>query len=385
MSVLFSRGFRAFFLLAALFACLGMFAWMLMWFGFWVPDLGAVAPSAWHAHEMVYGYAVAVVAGFLLTAVRNWTGRETASGYSLLALAGLWTVARLMHLGGQTLLAISFDIVFDLALIVAVAAPIVAVRQWRQMGILAKLVLMTAGNIAFALGVMGIWPPGIAIALTGGVYLLVALVLTIAGRVLPGFIERGVPTDAPITSPAWITPLGIVLFLAYFICDVFLERSTVAGGLAVVLTAVYALRLVCWHVTGLWSRPLLWGLYLAYASIVVGLAALSLSAFDVLPRLLALHVLAIGGIGLATLAMMSRVALGHTARDISRPPAAVAWALGALLAGVLFRVVMPLVAGYGSYAWSVGLSQLCWIAAFALYLAGCGRMLLAPRVDGQPG
>ena len=173
-------GFRPFFLAAAVYAALGMAAWGLAWFTAWPPT--AIPAPLWHAHEMLYGYALAVVAGFLLTAVRNWTGLPTARGGALAALLALWCAARLGYFLGPAALpyVAALDLGFDLLLLAAVATPIVRVRQWRQAGILAKLVLLITGNALFYLGVMGQVVDGTFYALHGGVFVLVALILTIA-------------------------------------------------------------------------------------------------------------------------------------------------------------------------------------------------------------
>ncbi|MEQ8662778.1 MAG: NnrS family protein, partial [Gammaproteobacteria bacterium] len=159
-AVVFALGFRAFFLVAAAFAVIAMILWSGAWFGGW--PVGAVNPLLWHGHEMLFGFAIAVIAGFLLTAVRNWTGRATAHGSALAALVALWLAARVLAAwpGAPFALVATVDLAFDLALLGAVAAPIVRVRQWRQAGIIAKLVFLTTANAVFYAGAAGLLQPG---------------------------------------------------------------------------------------------------------------------------------------------------------------------------------------------------------------------------------
>jgi len=381
---LWGLGFRPFFLVAGAFAAIAMLLWSGIWFSGW--RLGAVAPVSWHAHEMIYGYALAVVAGFLLTAVRNWTGLPTPSGLSLVALVMCWLAARVALLLGPAALvfAAGFDLLFDCALLVAVARPIIRVRQWRQGGILAKLVLLTAGNVAFYLGALDLFAAGIFYGLYGGVLLLVALILTMAGRVLPGFIERGVRRPVTIRDPGWASVATLVLFLGFLVAELFLREARLVAFCAAGLAGVTAWRLVAWHTPALWREPLLWGLYLAVISIGCGFVLYACAPWWSIPRTLALHAFAAGGIGLATLAMMARVALGHTGRDIRKPPASVGVALGLLAAGVLTRVGLPLAFPL-SYSVALACSQALWIAAFALFVAAYAPILMRARTDGIPG
>lgn len=381
-----SMGFRPFFLGAALFALVTMSEWFAVYSGVLALPLAHLSASQWHAHEMIYGYAIAVVAGFLLTAVSNWTGRPTARGAALGVLVGLWAGARASLLAGDALAgaAALLDGLFALGLLLAVGVPLVRARQWRQAGILAKLLLLATGNVVFWLGAFGVLQHGVRWGLLGGLYLLVSLVLTIGARVLPGFIERGVDYPVRIAAPAWIVGANIVLVLAFFVNELFVGHAPAAVALAGTLCALNAWRLACWHTRGIWRRPLLWGLYGAFAGITAGFGLHALAALGRLPPMLALHAFAIGGVALATLAMMARVALGHTGRDIHAPPAAVKVALGLLLAALLARVGMPLI-GMDWYAAGVQWSQGLWIAAFAIFLLAYVPVFTGPRVDAQGG
>jgi uncharacterized protein involved in response to NO len=381
----FALGFRSFFLVAATFALVAMVLWSGAWFGGW--PLGAVSPMLWHGHEMLFGFAVAVIAGFLLTAVRNWTGRATAHGSTLAALVACWLTARVLSAwpGAPLGLLALTDLGFDIALLIAVTLPIVRVRQWRQAGIIAKLVLLSGANATFYAGAAGyLQPAAMTTALHAALFLVVALVLTIAGRVLPGFIERGVDERVTISDRPWAARASLVAFLVFFIAELVGELPRLAAAGAAGVAIANGIRLAAWHTRALWCRPLLWGLYLALLAIEAGFVLYALAPWFAIPRTLALHALAIGGIGLATLAMMARVALGHTGRDIQAPPAVVGPALGLLATAVLARVALPLAAP-AHYALAIGLAQAGWIAAFALFLAAYTPILLRPRIDGAAG
>ncbi|HMM74369.1 MAG TPA: NnrS family protein [Gammaproteobacteria bacterium] len=381
-------GFRPFFLSAGVFAVVAMMLWVFLWrdgrLGAWSPT--AVDPIAWHAHEMVFGYALAVVAGFLLTAVRNWTARPTPTGGALAALVACWALARVCLLAGPGALPIAafFDLAFNLGLLVGVARPIVAVGQKRQAGIVSKIALLGIANALFYVGAAGWLAISPLMVAQAAVFLLVALVLTLAGRVLPGFIERGVRVPVRIHDPLWPARASLVLFFAFFVVEIFLDLPRIAAALAAALAVVTAWRLIAWHTRALWREPLLWGLYAALLAIWAGFVLYALADWLALPRTLALHAFAAGGIGLATLAMMARVSLGHTGRDIRRPPAVVGPALGVLAAGVIARVALPLVWPDG-YAQAVLAAQTLWALAFALFVVAYAPILLAPRVDGADG
>ena len=381
---LWQLGFRPFFLVAGVFAATAMVLWSGIWFGGW--QVAAVAPVYWHAHEMIYGYALAVVAGFLLTAVRNWTGLPTPGGPLLIALVTCWLAARVALLLGPSALvfAAGFDLLFDGALLVAIANPIVRARQWRQGGILAKLALLSAGNAMFYLGALDWLAAGVFYGLYGGVLLLVALILTMAGRVLPGFIERGVRSPVSVSDPRWASRATLVLFLGFFVAELFVRDAHLVAFFAAGLAGVTTWRLVAWHTPGLWREPLLWGLYLAVVAIACGLLLFACTPWWPVPRSIALHAFAAGGIGLATLAMMARVALGHTGRDIRKPPRAVGLSLGLLAAAVLTRVGVALALPLFHSVALAG-SQVLWLAAFALFVAAYAPILLRPRVDGVSG
>jgi len=385
-AALLNLGFRPFFLGASIFAVLTAVAWTLVYtFAAPVP-IGTVSPFQWHAHEMIYGYSLAVIAGFLLTAVRNWTGTDTVNGTPLLALFCLWAAARIAMLFGTALLDLAalLDILFIAALVGAVGSPLIRARLWRQVGILSKLVLMGAGSVVFYLGAFDHLPMGVHWGIYGGLYLVIGLILTMGRRVIPFFIERGVGYPVTLFNSKWVDMANLVMFVLLFIIELFVADKSAVPWLAGGLFVLNLVRLVGWHTPGIWKKPLLWSLYLAYAFLVAGFGLLALSGFTDVIRFVAVHSFAYGGIGLITLSMMVRVSLGHTGRDIHKPPRAASYAMAALTAGALFRVLLPILFPGHYLAW-IALSQLLWIVAFVILAVVLLPILAAPRTDGRFG
>jgi uncharacterized protein involved in response to NO len=386
--VFLSLGFRPFFAAAAIFAVLSMLAWMQFYvFGRgWPP--GGLTAVIWHAHEMIYGYAMAVIAGFLLTAVRNWTGVPTPQGLPLLLLLLLWVAGRLLILAGEgTGLASAAlaETLFATLLLIAIARPVIKTRQWKQTGILSKVALLPCANLLFYAGALGYYPQGVRAGLYSGLYLIVALVLVMARRVLPFFIEKGVGYPIRLTNRRGLDSAGLLAFFLFWIADILQPDGLAAAVLAGLLFILHTLRMAGWYTPGIWRRPLLWSLYGGYGFLVIGFALkAAVPIFGVSP-LFALHAFAYGGIGLFTLGMMTRVSIAHTGRDILVPRPILFWMFAALGIGAIIRVLLPL-ADPAHYMLWIGLSQAFWIAAFTAFLFTCLPMLLKPpRRDGQTG
>ena len=336
---------------------------------------------------MIYGFAMAVIAGFLLTAVKNWTGIATIEGKPLMALFSLWLVARVLMIVGNDatiMIAAIFDLLFMFGLLLAVLIPIVKVKQWKQLAIVSKLGLLFFTHLAFYLGALGILEQGVMWGVYGGLYLIVSLILTMGRRVLPFFIEMGVDEDVQLKNSKWIDISSLVLFLGFFINELFFTQPALSAYLALALFAVNAVRLIGWHTKGIWSKSLLWSIYLAFWLICIGFLLFSLAYFFDLSYYLAIHAFAVGGVGLVTLAMMARVSLGHTGRNVKMPPKSMSIAFVLLLLSAVVRVFFPLI-DIMHYVWWVGLSQLFWIVAFLIFSWVYFPMFNKPRIDGQAG
>lgn len=377
---LWSLGFRPFFLGAALFAIVSMGAWLGV-YRFGLPlDVAGITLSQWHAHEMVYGYALAVIAGFLLTAAQNWTERETASGILLALIFAAWAAARALMLFGTDLLwfAATADLGFMLALAIAIGRPILQVRQWRQAPVLLLLTLLTAGNLLFYLGAAGWLPGGVRIGVHGGLFLVLGMVLIMGNRVIPFFTERGVGYEVELKKPRWNDYATAALYPLFLLSEVIFPLHVLGAVLAAGLMVLNSVRVTGWHTLGIWRKPLLWGLFAAFIMINFGFLLRALMAVTAIPAFLPIHAYAVGGIGVVTVAMMARVSLGHTGRSVQQPPGVVTPVLLGIVVAAVLRVFAPL-ADPAHYAMWVALAGLAWIAAFALFAFVFIPMLVKPR------
>lgn len=379
--------FRPFFIGATGFAFLSTLLWMGIYGLGWTLQPKHFAPITWHAHEMIYGYSIAVIAGFLLTAVKTWTDGQTLNGYPLLSLFLFWIVARLSPFF-STIASIEIvaliDNLFILFLIVAVATPILKVRQWRNISMIALLLLLLAGNVVFYLGVLEIITNGIFIGLYSGLYLILTLIFIMGRRVIPFFIERGVGYPVKLKNWKWIDISSLVTFLLFWISDLIVLSLSITAGLAVLLFFIHGIRLFGWHTPGIWKKPLLWILYLAYTLIVVGFALKAIGIVYGISPYLAVHAFAFGGIGMMTLGMMARVSLGHTGRSVHDPPRSLNVIFITLFSGALVRVIVPLL-DISHYALWIALSQTLWMGAFGMFLYIYFPILIYPRIDGRYG
>lgn len=385
-------GFRPFFLSAGAFAVIGILLWTAIYSFNWQGLNAAYPPITWHAHEMIFGYTLAVVAGFLLTAIKNWTGQQTLHQAPLLLLTAIWLAARLLpFMQGLSLQAVaSVDLLFMLALLAAVAIPVLRARQWQQAGIIAKVALMTLANAVFYLGLLGYWPAGTQLGLYAGLYLMIALIFTMGRRVIPFFIERGVGVSFKANNTRWVDRSSLGLFLLFAITDLIAMTqgnqalAGMAAALALVQIPLHGWRLYGWYHAAIWQKPLLWVLYVAYAWLVLGFGLKFLSWSTGLSPWLAVHAFAYGGIGMMTLGMMARVILGHTGRNVFEPPALVGKIFAILFAGACVRI-LAVWALPQWYWWWIVIAQCLWMLAFGLFVWLYAPMLIKPRVDKRYG
>lgn len=376
-------GFRPFFLCAAVFSVITMGLWAGVLFLQWRPGPSGLAPAAWHAHEMIYGYAMAVIAGFLLTAVRNWTGIQTLHGYGLAGLAALWVVVRLLWVSGAeaplVLMAV-MDNLFILLLLISLSVPVFRARNWPQMGIPSKILLLLFSNVLFYLGVFQVVPEGVEWGIYSGLYLVIGLILMIGRRVIPFFISKGAAVE--VKNWRWVDAASVILFIAFWFFASFTVMFMVSAVLAIILFLILGVRMWGWHTLGIWKKPLLWILYLAHGFIMVGFLLFALASSLGAAPYLAIHAFAAGGIGLMTMGMMARVALAHTGRNIHVLPPLLPLVFSLIVLAAIIRVVFPLLApGYGGI-WIAG-SQLLWVSAFTMFAWVYFPMLVSPRIQGK--
>lgn len=381
---LFAMGFRAFFALAGLSALALIALWNAMSNGNLHID-NYFPGSLWHAHEMLLGYTSAVIAGFLLTAVANWTSRPTVGPDQLACLSFLWLYGRVLPFYSELLpdlLIAAVDWSFLPTLTYFVARPILQTGQYKHGVFVALLLLMALGNAWIHGEVLGWSAAGAAHGLNLVAGLVVVMILVIAGRVFPFFTERGLSGVICIRSPALdiaaiVTGAAVFLLWLIGVSGVFLAVAAVAAAV------LSLLRVAGWYNPRIWYVPLLWVLYIGYAWVIVGFVLVALSAFEWVAPALALHAFTVGGIGILTLGMMARVALGHTGRAL-KASNVIAIAFVAVNLAALCRVLVPALAP----AWYGGLvivSAYCWLAAFSLFAFYYAPILTAPRLDGQPG
>jgi uncharacterized protein involved in response to NO len=376
-----SLGFRPFFLGAGLWALLSMAVWIGM-LEARVPFPPYYGATAWHAHEMLFGYVGAVLAGFLLTAVRNWTGIETPAGGRLAALVGLWLAGRLapfLPLPGLVVAVV--DIAFFPALAAALFRPLWHGRNRTNRVFLALLAGMTAASLLVHIE---------ALALTSGTAsrgarlmldLTVLTLLLVAGRVLPFFTERAIPGSAP-HSRVWAERLTFIIAPLVLVLNLLLPLSWASSLAALALALVQAVRLAGWHDQRAWGIPILAVLYAGYVWLVIGLAMDGAAGLGLLPPFPALHALTVGALGTFTLGMMARVSLGHTGREM-RSSAITNTAFLLLNVAALVRVFASLLPT--DYTDWLLVSGILWMLAFGLFLWVYTPILISPRADGRPG
>ncbi|MGM8884476.1 NnrS family protein [Psychrobacter sp. 1U2] len=390
--------FRIFFSAAAVFAVVMMVLWAFVFTGHTDIDAQTLNPLYWHGHEMIYGYALAVVAGFLLTAVQTWTGVKMPYGYKLLAIFSCWLIARLSWLAfglgldfglGSSLLYLAaiFDMLFVGSMAWVVFRAVLQVKQYKQMGILAKLALLTLGNGLCYWGIFTGNMTSTKIGVYLGFYLVIGLVLTIGRRVVPFFIERGLAHDGihiKVRNSKWQDILSLVFFLAFFIIDLFYPNKYLLTIAALGVGLVNIVRLVGWYHSGIWQKPLLWSLYLAFLGMCLSFFLYALQPWFGFSHSLAVHALSIAGVGMMTLAMMARVSLGHTGRNIHQPPKSVNAMFALMVLVFVSRAFLPIIATEHYLLW-VMIAQGAWIGCFILFCISYLPMLSKPRPDGLFG
>jgi len=380
------RGFRPFFLGAAVLAILTMITWMGVYLFQWPIGIAGISTFQWHAHEMIFGYSIAVIAGFLLTAARNWTGQETLAGAGLGWLFASWALARLLMLAGTHLIlyAAIADITFILALGVAVARPIVKVRQKRQAPVLLILGLLLVANVAFYLGAAGLLNQGARWGVHGGLYLVLGIILFMGSRVIPFFTKGGVEYPVEIKNTRWNDIATFITYPLFALFEIFFPQHAAGALLAAGLTISNSIRVSGWHTLGIWQKPLLWGLFAAFIMINLGFLLRAMSLVTAISNVLPIHAFAVGGVGIITLSMMARVTLGHTGRNIHQAPTVVTPVLIAMVLAATVRVFLPLLDPAHYQLW-IAVSASLWIVSYALFAGFFIPILLKPRADGKPG
>ena len=377
---LWNLGFRPFYLLATIFGALSVLLWAAQFSG--LLRSAYLQGSLWHAHEMLFGFTTAVIAGFLLTAVRAWTNQPTPSGVPLMGLAALWVCGRILVLTPFASTAAIVNTAFPVAVAVAIGIPMWRSRNLRNYFLAGLLVLLGVLILVVHLALRA----DVGITARLGLQLALDVVLFImavmGGRVIPMFTNNGIPgTNA--TRNAWVEKLALGAVILLFAADALQLPPAVVAVIALTGALLHGGRLALWKPWRTVAAPLVWVLHAAYAWLVVHLLLRSLFALELLAGTYATHALTIGAIGGLTLGMMTRTARGHTGRILVADGFELTMFLliqAAALVRVFGGLALP-----GFYMASVQLSALLWAAAMGLYAVRYWPVLTRPRLDGKPG
>ena len=377
---LWDLGFRPFYLLASSFAALSIALWALQFSG--VLSHAYLQGPLWHAHEMLFGFAMAVLVGFLFTAGRNWSGQATPTGRWLMAMAALWLAGRVLVLTPFGWAAAVVSSAFPLAAAVALGIPFYKARNTRNYFFVALLALMGLAELTVHLSALGVlqvpgWA-GIGIALDVMLFVLAVM----GGRVIPMFTNNGVPGAKAQRLPQ-LEKAALGLTLALLLADLLHISGWALSLLAALAAAAHLARWLLWQPWKTLRNPLVWVLHLAYAWIPLHLLLRACAQQGWVPSSVATHALTAGAIGCMVIGMMTRTALGHTGRPLRAGTTEVAcYVLVALAA--LVRVGLPLFAPALLYH-AVIVASLLWSAGFGLYTVRYWPILSRARPDGHPG
>ena len=374
-------GFRPFYLGAAVLAALAVPVWMMLFLGQWV-WAPAMSPLLWHAHEMLLGFASAVIIGFLMTAVKAWTGLATPRGLPLGALALLWLSARIAALTAPYAVYAMLDTLLLPIVALVLLRLLLRAGNTRNLPLAALLLLLSAANAAFHLSVLGLLDLAPTRALHAALAVIVMVECVMAGRVIPGFSMSAIP-GLRITALLWLERSALALTGLGLLLWVFAAPGWIAALTLGLAAAAHVWRQWRWKPLLSRRRPILWVLHLSYAWIPVGLGLLALAQINLLAVSLGLHALAVGTTGGLIIGMITRTARGHTGRTLQATPAEVlAYVLVALAA--VMRVLMPLLWPELLLVWLIGAAA-AWSVAFAIYVFIYVPWLTQTRLDGKDG
>jgi uncharacterized protein involved in response to NO len=377
---LWNLGFRPFYLLAAIFSALSVLLWMAQFSGN-LPS-AYLHDSVWHAHEMLFGYVTAVIAGFLLTAVRAWTNQPTPSGLPLMALVVLWVAGRILVLTPFPMTATLVNAAFPAAVAVSIGIPLLRSRNVRNYFFVGLLMLMSILVLAMHLASQEIIALSPRLSLRLALDLVLFIMVVMGGRVIPMFTNNGVPGAGAVRHPL-VEKLALGSIMLLFMADMFQLSHTMTAVIALMGALAQGARLILWKPWRTLSAALVWVLHAAYAWIVIHLALRGCSELGLLSGSYATHALTVGAMGGLTLGMMTRTARGHTGRllmadrfELTMFMLIQVAAVVRVFGGILFPE---------HYMASIEISGVLWALAFGLYAVRYWPILLHPRLDGRPG
>ncbi len=376
------------FLACGLLALVGIPAWVWVYTA-QLPLWGALPAQLWHAHEMLFGFALAAIAGFLLTAVPSWTGQRGAGGLPLVLLSSVWLLARgLLALGPgpSWWLATIVELAVPTLLLALIAPPLLRTKNRNRVLLVALAGLWLVDAVfmlAIARGDVLLASTALRVALD----VALLMITIVGGRIIPSFTANALRGRTPartVRSQAWIEALLPAVMAANAIVDAFAPSGVVALVIAVAASVLHAWRMAGWQGLRTLRQPILWSLHLAYAWLPLGFVLKAIDLGTDLPiGTFWLHAFGAGAAATMVLAVTTRVSLGHTGRPLVVAPAvAVAYGLLALAAAV--RVFLPHL-DVLDYSSTLALAALLWSGAFLIFVAVYGPILLTPRIDGKSG
>jgi uncharacterized protein involved in response to NO len=389
-AVLLQAGFRPFFLVGTLYAAASLVVWLLIFAGVVLPWPGAWPVIYWHGHEMLFGFVATAIAGFLLTAVPNWTGTPRVAGAPLALLVAAWLLGRAALWGALWLpawsplgLVAAADLLFFPALAVAVGRPILRAGKRHNYPVLGVLVLLAAANLLMHAAVLGVAPFGLRLGLHASLYLVCALLAIIAGRIVPLFTRntlRGRGVAAAVEPSAGVERALVPVMALAVMALVLLPASLATGVLCLACGGLLVLRQLRWQPQRTLGVPILWVLHVGHAWLAFGFLCLGANVFSpLLPASTAMHALSAGAIGTMIVGVMTRVSLGHSGREIRATPLIVA-AYALVIIGGAIRVLGPLLIP-DAYRTTVLWAGTTWSAGYLLAAIACWPVLTQPRVD----
>jgi len=375
-------GFRPFYAVASVFAIVAVIVWLRSFTG--IAGTGVYLQSVvWHSHEMLFGFSAAVIAGFLFTAVQNWTGQPTPSGAALAALTALWLVARVLIVFGPAPLAAIADVMFLPAIAFAIAIPILRSKNVRNYKVVAVVIVLAVFHGLFHLASLGYAAAWLArIALFVSIDTIVILLAIIGGRVIPAFTRNAAPDSNPRHEP-WVETVTfgsmILVVLITAVSGHWAAPSALMSVLFIVVAAAHATRLALWDPIRTAHNPLLWMMPAAYSWIPFAFLLRALAAVNIVPASAWLHAITMGAVSGLMLAMMMRSSLGHTGRPLVASRVDMT-AFLLLQLGTIVRVLASIAAGDSYRSWVV-VAGIIWGSAFLLFAVRYVPMLSRPRVS----
>ena len=373
-------GFRPFYLLASVFASASIALWAAQYAG-WLPATYLAGP-VWHAHEMLFGFTLAVMTGFLFTAVRNWTQIPTPTGGALAALAALWLAGRVLVLTPYGAAAAAVTTAFPLAVAVSILVPLARSGGGRNLLFVGLLVALAGAELAIHLAELGVVAFPARLGVQAALDIILVVMTVLGGRVIPMFTNNAIP-HAGARRNVLVERAVPLTLAALVLADLFQLTGGVLATLLALCAVVQVARALQWRPLRTLRTPMVWILHAGYLWIPVHLALRALAETGFVATPLATHALTVGAIGGLTLGMMTRTARGHTGRPIQAGRCEVI-AFALVTVAAVTRTLVPL-ASPAVYREAVILSACMWSAAFALYAVRYWPILTRARIDGRPG